>query len=145
LADLHFECNDYSIKRQQIAAKKVYHIDTGLTKAVGFTFSANTGKLIENLVFLALRRKTNEIFYLTTPAGYEVDFYLPGSSQLIQVAQSLSNPVTREREVRALADAMRTHKISQGTILSDTNFEPVEENGFTIAIRSIAEWLLESS
>ncbi|MBN2147759.1 MAG: ATP-binding protein [Anaerolineales bacterium] len=134
---------DYSVKRQQIAAKKVYHIDTGLTNAVGFAFSANTGKLIENLVFLAFRSKTDEIFYLTTPAGYEVDFYLPETRQLVQVAQSLSNPVTREREVRALVDAMRSTNISQGMILSDANAEPVTEDGFTITTRSIAEWLLE--
>jgi uncharacterized protein len=136
---------DYSIKRQQIAAKKVYPIDTGLANAVGFAFSANTGKLVENLVFLALRRTTNEIFYYATPAGYEVDFYLPESRQLIKVAKNLSNPATREREVRALVDAMRSHNIPQGVILSDANAEPVKENGFTITIRSIAEWLLESS
>ena len=68
---------DYSVKRQQIAAKKIYSIDTGLAEAIGFTFSANIGKMLENLVFLALRRKTKEIYYYTSPAGYEVDFYLP--------------------------------------------------------------------
>jgi len=142
---------DYSVKRQQIAAKKVYPIDTGLSNAVGFAFSANTGKLLENVVFLALRRKTNEIYYYTTPAGYEVDFYLPESHQLVQVAQNLGNGErvrslsTREREVRALVDAMRSLNISQGLILSDANAEPVKENGFTITIRSVAEWLLESS
>ena len=134
---------DYSVKRQQIAAKKVYPIDTGLANAVGFAFSANTGRLIESLVFLALRRRTNEIYYYTTPAGYEVDFYLPESQELIQVAQSLSIPATREREVRALVDAMRALNISHGTILSDANAEQVTENGFTITIHSLAEWLLE--
>lgn len=136
---------DYSVKRQQIAAKKVFPIDTGLANAVGFAFSANTGKLLETLVFLALRRKTNEIYYYTTPSGYEIDFYLPESRQLIQVAQSLSNPATREREVRALVDAMRSLNISQGLILTDANAASVKENGFTIAIRFFAEWLLENS
>ena len=136
---------DYSVKRQQIAAKKVFPVDTGLANAVGFAFSANTGKLLESMVFLALRRKTSEIFYYTPPAGYEVDFYLPESRQLIQVAQSLSNPATREREVRAIVDAMRALKISQGVILTDANVESIKENGFTITIRSIAEWLLENS
>ncbi len=137
--------HDYSVKRQQIAAKKVFPIDTGLVDAVGFTFSANTGKLLETVVFLALRRKTDEIFYYTTPAGYEVDFYIPESRQLIQVSQSLVNPATREREVRALVDAMRSQNISQGIILTDANAESVQEDGFTISIRSIGEWLLECS
>lgn len=134
---------DYSVKRQQIAAKKVYSIDTGLANAVGFSFSPNTGKLIENLVFLGLRRKTSEIYYFTTPAGHEVDLYLPQTHQLIQVAQSLGNPATREREIRALSDAMRILNLTSGLILTDANAEPVTENGFTIMIRSLAEWLLE--
>ena len=76
---------DYSLKRQQIAPKKTYCIDTGLSNAVGFSSSPNTGKLMENLIFLALRQKTEEIYYYLSPEGYEVDFYLPESRQLIQV------------------------------------------------------------
>jgi hypothetical protein len=134
----------YSVKRQQIAAKKVYSIDTGLVNAIGFSFSPNTGKLMENAVFLALRRKTHEIYYYTTPAGYEVDFYLPESGQLIQVSQSMDNPATRERELRALADAMGALGISSGLILTDSNSETIIRSGLTITIRSLAEWLLES-
>jgi len=135
---------DYSVKRQQIAAKKVYSIDTGLVNAIGFSFSPNTGKLMENAAFLALRRKTHEIYYYTTPAGYEVDFYLPESGRLVQVAQSMDNPATREREIRALADAMDALGLSSGLILADSNTETITRNGFTITIRSLAEWLLES-
>jgi predicted AAA+ superfamily ATPase len=134
---------DYSVKRQQIAAKKVYSIDTGLAGSVGFAFSANTGKLLENLVFLALRRRNREIYYYTSPAGYEVDFYLPQTRQLIQVAQNLGDPITRERETRALLDSMRFLTISQGLILSDANSAAIKSNGFTIGIRSLVEWLLE--
>jgi predicted AAA+ superfamily ATPase len=134
----------YSVKRQQIAAKKIYSIDTGLINAIGFSFSPNTGKLMENTVFLALRRKTHEIYYYTTPAGYEVDFYLPESGQLVQVAQSMDNPTTREREIRALADAIGALGLSSGLILTDSYSETITRNGFTITIRSLAEWLLES-
>jgi len=90
-----------------------------------------------------LRRKTHEIYYYTTPAGYEVDFYLPESGQLVQVAQNMDNPATREREIRALADAMNVLGLSSGLILADSNTETTR-NGFTITIRSLAEWLLES-
>ena len=135
---------DYSVKRQQIAPKKIYSIDTGLVNAVGFSFSTNSGKLMENAAFLALRRKTHEIYYYTTPAGYEVDFYLPESGELVQVAQSMDHPTTREREIRALADGMGTLKHSSGLILADSNAESITRNGFTIRIRSLAEWLLEN-
>ncbi len=133
---------DYSVKRQQIASKKVYGIDTGLSNDVGFAFSANAGKLLENLVFLTLRRKTKEIYYYMSPSGYEVDFYLPETHQLIQVAQNLDNPTTRTREIRALSDAMRILNLSRGLILADANAQPIEENGLTMDIRSVAEWLV---
>lgn len=132
----------YSVKRQQIAPKKVYSIDTGLSNAVGFAFSANTGRLLENMVFLALRRKTKEIYYCISPGGYEVDFYLPESHQLIQVAQNLENPATREREVRASMDAMRGLNLTRALILSDANAQPIEQNHLTVEIRSAAEWLM---
>jgi predicted AAA+ superfamily ATPase len=135
---------DYSVKRQQVAAKKVYAIDTGLANAVGFVFSPNTGKLLENLVFLALRRRTSEIYYYTSSAGFEVDFYLPETRELIQVSQNLAQPATREREVRALTDAMRGLELSRGLILADANAEPILESGLTIEVRSLAEWLLQS-
>jgi predicted AAA+ superfamily ATPase len=73
-----------------------------------------------------------------------VDFYLPESGQLVQVAQSMDNPATREREIRALLDAMKTLGLSFGLILADSNDETITRNGFTIKIRFLAEWLLES-
>lgn len=133
---------DYSVKRQQIAAKKVYSIDTGLCNAVGFNFSLNTGKLVENLVYLALRRQTSEVYYYTTPGGYEVDFYLPETGQIIQVAQELNSPATRAREIRAIGDAMHALNLSYGLILTSGNAEAVSTAGGSIKICSLVEWLL---
>lgn len=133
---------DYSVKRQQIAPKKVYSIDTGLTNAIGFSFFPNTGKLLENLVFLALRRKMKEIYYYQSPTGYEVDFYLPESGQIIQVSQNLNRPPTREREMRAIADARRSLNLAGGMILADMDSEPVDVEGLTVEIRSLPKWLL---
>lgn len=133
---------DCSVKRQQIAPKKVYSIDTGLTNAIGFSFFPNTGKLLENLVFLALRRKMKEIYYYQSPTGYEVDFYLPESGQIIQVSQNLNRPPTREREMRAIADARRSLNLAGGMILADMDSEPVDVEGLTVEIRSLPKWLL---
>lgn len=135
---------DFSVKRQQVAPKKIYAIDTGLANAVGFFFSPNTGKLLENLAFLALRRRTSEVYYYTSPGGYEVDFYLPETRELIQVSQNLAQPATREREVRALTDALRGLGLTRGLILADANAKPVEMDGLTIEVRSLAEWLVQA-
>ncbi len=134
---------DYSVKRQQIAPKKIYCIDTGLANTVGFRFSPNTGRLLENLVFLALRRQTSTIYYYTSPEGLEVDFYLPEERQLIQVAQHLANPATREREIRALESALRHLPVQHATILCDANEDSLEISGVPLKIRSIAEWLID--
>ena len=133
---------DYSVKRQQIAPKKIYGIDLGLINAIGFQFSPNTGKLLENLVYLALRRQTNEIYYYTSPENYEVDFYLPDRGQLIQVAQHMKNPKTREREFRAIKAAIPHIKVKDALILSESNDERQVVGGIPVETRSITEWLL---
>lgn len=133
---------DFSVKRQQIAAKKIYCVDSGLSNAVGFGFSPNTGKLLENLVFLTLRQQAKELYYYTTPGGLEVDFYLPERQQLVQVTQTLENPTTRERELRALAEAVQSIKVKSAMILSNSNEDGFELNGVSVEVRSIAEWLL---
>jgi predicted AAA+ superfamily ATPase len=132
---------DFSVKRQQIAPKKIYCIDSGLANAVGFGFSPNTGKLLENLVFLALRRRSREIYYYTTPGGHEVDFYLPEEQLLVQVAENLDAPGTRERELRALAGAVKSVKVRKALILSDANEDDRDMSGVPVEVRSISEWL----
>jgi predicted AAA+ superfamily ATPase len=133
---------DFSVKRQQIAPKKVCCIDTGLANAIGFGFSPNTGKLLENLIYLALRRKTKDIYYFSSPGGYEVDFYLPKKQQLIQVAQSLDHPAVRDREFRALQEAMRIVKVKSALILADASEDMVKINGTPVEIQSATQWLL---
>jgi predicted AAA+ superfamily ATPase len=133
---------DYSLKRQQIAPKKVYSIDTGLSHAVGFGFSSNSGKDLENLVFLALRRRYREVYYYVSPSGYEVDFYLPEERRLIQVCENLANLVTRDRETRALQDALSEIKVNEAMILTDSNEEATDIQGVPLKIQSVAEWLI---
>lgn len=135
---------DFSVKRQQIAPKKIFCIDTGLSNTVGFNFSPNTGKLLENLVFLTLRRQTREIYYYTTPAGYKVDFYLPEKRQLIQVVQHLVNPSTRERTIRALQDAIKGLNAYSAIILSDEKDPSFDINGISVEVQSAAEWMVKT-
>ena len=97
---------------------------------------------MENLVFLALRRQTQEIYYYTTPAGYEVDFYLPEKRQLVQVAHNIENPVTREREIRALHDSVTTLRATSALILSDANENSFDLDGVPVEVRSVSEWLV---
>lgn len=135
---LLFAINRYafSIKQQQIANKKIYSIDTGLTKSVAFSFSEDKGKFLENTVFLQLRRLYGEdIYYYKTKKGKEVDFYLPKKKMFIQVCQNLNDQKTREREKQALFEAREEVKGSRGLILTED-----EKEDTTIA--PVYEWLL---
>jgi uncharacterized protein len=141
---LLFPVNVYSdsIKRQQLAPKKIYFIDTGLVNSVGFNFSPNTGKLLENLVYINLRRQFNEVYYYKTPGGKEVDFYIPENRILIQVASNLENEDTRLREVRALIDAMSEMPGTKAVIFTDSNQNDIVIENHKIKVLSTAEWLI---
>lgn len=142
---LLFAINRYafSIKQQQIANKKIYSIDTGLTKSVAFSFSEDKGKFLENAVFLQLRRLYNDdIYYYKTKKDKEVDFYLSKKKMFIQVCQSLDNLKTYEREKQALSEAMKEVKGSGGLILTEDKKETISLNGKTAAIIPVYEWLL---
>jgi len=56
----------------------------------------------------------------------------------------LAQPATREREVRALTDAMRALGLSRALILADANAKLIEDKGLAIEVRSLAEWLIQS-
>lgn len=111
----------WSVKRQQIAAKKIYAIDTGLVNSVAFSFSQNRGAFWENLVFLTLRSAQNEIYYYKTGKGYEVDFYLPKKQTLIQVCSDMSDKKAEEREIRALTEAQKELGVKNAIILNEGN------------------------
>lgn len=136
---------DFSLKRQQVAPKKVYAIDTGLARTVGFGFSANSGRLLENLVFLTLRRQTSEICYLSTPGGFEIDFYLPAQRQVIQVTRSLEQASVRERELRALQDLPALLPVERALILADADEDDFTLGRLHVQVRSAAGWVLEES
>jgi predicted AAA+ superfamily ATPase len=68
------DCFSYSFTEQKANPYKVYAIDPGLYNAVSFKFSENIGRIFENVIYLELRRKGEEIFYWKGKG--EVDFLI---------------------------------------------------------------------
>lgn len=134
---------DCSMKKQQIASKKIYAIDSGLVNSIGFNFSDNEGKLLENLVFWLLRRKYHDIYYFKTRTGKEVDFYLPKERKLIQVCKSLKDSGTKEREVTAIQAAMNELKVKDGVILvEDLRYpEMIKMEGRVVRVEPLLKFL----
>lgn len=138
---------DASLARANANPKKIYCVDHSLVASISSGILVNTGHLLENLVFTALRRATSEIFYYKSRAGREVDFVArlgDGSRLLVQVCESLADSRTKQREVAALRDAMG--ELNLGTSVLVTRGGPAgpgEENRIAVdtgVIEVTAAW-----
>jgi predicted AAA+ superfamily ATPase len=107
----------FSLKKQSRARKKAYAIDNGILANVSFRFSANHGKLFENLVFSELKKSGNEIHFYQNNG--ECDFIVKKemTTVAIQVCYELTDQ-NRKREVSGLQEAMRQLDIQEGIIIT---------------------------
>lgn len=100
------ELHAHSQKARMVNPDKVYLIDIGLVKAMVEDPTANKGWLLENLVYLHLRRRKFEVGYYNTMDNREVDFYacdkLNRKKILLQVTWSLNASETYKREIPSL-------------------------------------------
>jgi uncharacterized protein len=140
-AYLLFELQAFSYKlRQRIASeRKVYTVDNGILSAFSTNPIGSNPQLLENAVFIELQRKGFEpnksLFYVKTKSGFEVDFYLPavsGESTLIQVAVTLSSPLTLDRELRALVEAAKEFKAARLLVITFNDTARYERDGMVI-------------
>jgi len=134
---------DYSVKKQILNPRKVYAVDQGFASRIGFNFSANKGRILENIVYLQLLRKGLEVFYFTGKG--ECDFVIKQGieiKQAIQVCHSLT-PDNFDREITGLLEAVEKFDLPKGLLLvyeTDIKPELIPER---ITVVSVWKWLLE--
>ncbi|MDX5935368.1 hypothetical protein DLNHIDIE_00350 [Acidithiobacillus thiooxidans ATCC 19377] len=119
---------DASLARVNTNPKKIYCVDHALVTSISSGILVNSGHLLENLVFTALRRLTPDIYYYKTRMGQEVDFITGRTGQshmLVQVCESMADPHTRKRETTALAEAMSELQQAQGIIVTRNEEEQI--------------------
>lgn len=136
----------YSLKQQFVSSKKIYCIDNGLVEAVAFQFSKNDGKFLENLVFLELRRRFQEVYYYKTANNLEVDFLIKSGKNhlsLIQVVNNLDSEKIRHRELSSLEKAMNELKLKTALILTEDTEEKITLKGKVVMVKPFYKWLLE--
>lgn len=136
----------YSLKQQFVVNKKIYCIDNGLAESVAFKFSKNRGKFLENLVFIELKRRYEEIYYYKTKNNLEVDFLIRSKNKpvlLIQVTQGLNDEKIKNREISSLIIAMKELKMDSALLLTEDNEEKIKIKSKTIIVKPIYKWLLE--
>lgn len=140
----------YSLKTQEVNPKKVYCIDTGLRNAKGFRFSKDYGRLIENIVFIELKRRYSsspltEIFYWRDKDQKEVDFLVKDGikiKQVIQVCWDLKE--NKEREVNNLITAMKELKLNEGLVITEYLESQEIIDSKKITFIPLWKWLLVS-
>jgi predicted AAA+ superfamily ATPase len=136
---------DASLARSKTNPKKIYCVDHALVTSVSSGILVNSGHLLENLVFTALRRVSPDIYYCKTKGGLEVDFFAQLRNRtrlLVQVCESMAEPQTRKREVAALSDAMAELGLKSGTIVTRNEEEEIEVDGGKIDAVPVWRFLL---
>ena len=111
---------------------------------LGFHFSGEERRLLENLVYVELRRRGGEVFYHNS-SNTECDFVVRDGFrvvQAIQVCYLLDGVETRKRELQGILDAMDAYQLSEGFIITNTHEEDIQYEGKTVHILPAWKWLL---
>lgn len=136
---------DASIARSKNNPKKIYCVDHAMVTSIASGILINSGHLMENLIFMGLRRVSPSIYYYKTERGREVDFIvqLPARSRmLVQSCESIIDPRTRKREVTALSQAMNECGLISGIIVTRNEEEEIEVDGGKIKVMPVWRFLL---
>lgn len=134
-----FSVENITAKLQdKLSTQKYYFIDNGLLNL--FLFNGETS-LLENIVAIFLHeRYGDDLFYYNDKI--EVDFCLWEHRQAIQVAFSVLDAKTCERETRALVAYNRRFPDCRLMILTMDEERDIEVDGCHIEIRPVWKWML---
>lgn len=118
---------------------KIYLVDTSLARRVT---SLDSGRLLENAVFLELKRKGFEIFYYQEEG--ECDFIVKkdgNKPEAIQVTWELQDR-NREREIKSLVRCCKSLGIKRGTIITYDQDEAIAEDNIKINVIPFWKWII---
>jgi predicted AAA+ superfamily ATPase len=139
-----------SYRARQVNPRKVYTVDPGLAAAVAHPSADDVGHLLENAVYLELRRRYSRlhdgaISYFAEPAG-GADFVVDTRSEaprILQVCASLDNPNTRRRELRGAEVAMDQLGVRESILVTLHEADSVETASGTVHVLPAWRWMLE--
>ena len=147
---LKLERFTFKLKQQFLAPKKVYCVDTGVINMIGFRFSENIGRLMENTIAIELQRRKFlntllETYYWKDYQQREVDFVVKQGTkveQLIQVTYATDKEEIEDREIEALIKASSELNCTNLLVIS-WDYEAEEKiRGKMIKFTPLWKWLL---
>ena len=146
---LFFYLPRYNNKLQLMkkASQKAYIIDNGFVAAKAFSLSANSGRLLENQVFVELLRKgyspDTSMFYYRSRNDKETDFVLRHGykiESLIQVCYDLSSAKTQQREVNSIIECAQELKCNNLMIITKDEERIIEKDGYKINVIPVTKF-----
>ena len=137
-----------SRSRERARNEKSYAIDVAFMDKRENAFSGeNLGWRLETIVYLELlRRKAgteNDIYYYQGRSA-EADFVVCDGNKTLavyQVSYDISNDKTRKREIKGCIAGAKATKCNNLFLITDHESEVIEEDGYTIQVIPIWEWL----
>lgn len=137
-----------SYRARRVNPRKVYAVDPGLARAVAHPSSDDTGHTLENAVYVELRRHYSRlhddvISYFSSDHG-SADFVVDAEEgpQVFQVAASVADSRTRDREVRGAVAAMEATGARTATIITLYEADRFETPAGTIDVVPAWRWTL---
>ena len=131
----------YSLKTQIRNPRKVYAIDMGMFTENSIVFTEESGRRLENLVFLFLRQNYKQLYYFKDKC--ECDFVAMHQGQvkeLVQVCYNI-NDTNFDREYNGLSYAMDFFNQTEGIIVSFNQRDLFEKNGKRVRIIPAHEYI----
>ena len=137
-----------SRSRERARNEKSYAIDVAFMDKRENAFSGeNLSWRLETIVYLELlRRKAgteNDIYYYQGRSA-EADFVVCDGNKTLavyQVSYDISNDKTRKREIKGCIAGAKATKCDNLFLITDHESEVIEEDGYTIQVIPIWEWL----
>lgn len=147
---MFFKVNRWSesLIKENTRLPKYYFIDNGMRNAVIMPQNDDDGKLLENAVFLHLRRFLDPMRKITYfNEDVECDFVVQQDEhieKLIQVCWSLADGNTLQRELRGLKVASKITGCRDCSIITFDESDEIMVDGIMIKVLPVWKWLLSS-
>ncbi len=140
---LFHEVKRFDIKGRRLLESlgKYYAADPGLRNVLVRSSAADTGHVLENVVYLALRGQGGDVFVGQSDRDREIDFVVCRGTErtYYQVAQTTLDAAVLERELaplQALRDSHPKYLLTLDTVFASENYDGIQK-------RNLLDWLME--
>ncbi len=130
----------YSQKVQLVNPKKVYCIDNGLIDINSVSFNEDYGRLLENMVFMQLRRQTPEIYYFSAKKECDFVVFLHGKLHGLYQVCWLLDENNMDRELSGLVEAMNFFGLKDAILITQNQTDIFMFDEKTITAMPFHEW-----